>query len=328
MDAEKRKNKSAEQTNRKLLGGLIVSSLLVLLLAVGCGTAISGVLWYAEQMDTLAADNESLNQALGEAAQREQVNKETIADLERQLNDLRGQAEDNAAAIAALEARIAGQAPVPVTYPQDAKLIALTFDDGPGATTSRLLDELKKRRIPATFFVLGTRAKAQPALLKRMVQEGHVVGSHSNAHKNLTKLAYKALDEDMQACAEAIEAATGQAPTLMRAPGGNYNETVTGYARLRGLRLIQWSVDTRDWESRNKEAILTTAFQKGQYGIRDGAIVLMHDIYDTTVDAAVEMMDRLLDEGYTMVTVPELLRVRAGGGTPGAVYRECLPAKP
>lgn len=327
MDEKKREKPDAGRTNRRLLGGLIVSSLLVLLLAVGCGTAISGVLWYADQMDALAADNARLNQALSEAAERERASQKTIADMERQLEDLRGQAEDNAAAIAALEDRLAGREPTPITYPADAKLVALTFDDGPGATTARLLDELKKRKVPATFFVLGSLAKSQPALLKRMVKEGHVVGSHSNAHKNLTKLTYKALDEDMQACAAAIEAATGQAPTLMRAPGGNYNETVTGYARLRGLRIIQWSVDTRDWESRNKEAILTAAFQKGQYGIRDGAIVLMHDIYGTTVDAAVEMIDRLLEEGYTMVTIPELLRVRAGGGTPGAVYRECLPVK-
>jgi peptidoglycan/xylan/chitin deacetylase (PgdA/CDA1 family) len=129
---------------------------------------------------------------------------------------------------------------------------------------------------------------------------------------------------DLDKCTSLIVSATGTAPTIMRVPGGNYNENVIAYARKQNLQIIQWSVDTKDWKSKNKDAIISTAFQSGKYGIHDGAIVLMHDVYPTSVEAAVEMMDRLVQEGYTMVTVPELIRVRDNGGKAGNVYSLAL----
>lgn len=208
-----------------------------------------------------------------------------------------------------------------VQYPEGTKLAALTFDDGPGKnTTPRLLDELKKRNVRATFFVVGTNAAKYPDLLKRMDAEGHVIGTHTYAHKNLTKVTEEQLHSEVEKCSAIIEQAVGHGPALLRPPGGNYDNRLLAYCKELGLPLANWSVDTRDWESRNKEAILAAAFQKGSYGVRDGAIILMHDIYESTVDAAIEMVDRLLADGYTLVTVPELLRVRAGGAQAGRMY--------
>lgn len=196
------------------------------------------------------------------------------------------------------------------------KIVALTFDDGPGPYTARLLDELKARGARATFFVLGTRVDSYPKLIKRMAEEGHVVGNHSNAHNMLHRMDLAGVRKEMGACAEKIEKLLGYRPSVMRCPGGNSSDVVKQYAEEAGIPILYWGVDTRDWESRNKNAILNIA----KKNIKDGSIVLMHDIYSTTVDAAVELMDWLIDEGYTMVTVPELLNARRGGMIAGKTY--------
>ena len=198
------------------------------------------------------------------------------------------------------------------------KIVALTFDDGPGPYTERLLDELKKRGVRATFFVLGTRVDSYPDLIKRMAAEGHVVGNHSNGHKNLTKLTAEGIRTEMELCATKIEKLLGHKPEVMRCPGGNYNSAVLNYAKEAGIPVIQWGVDTRDWESRNVNAILNVTFSSR--GVKNGSVVLMHDIYDTSVDAAIQMVDRLLKEGYTFVTVPELLYDREGKIEAGKKY--------
>lgn len=206
-------------------------------------------------------------------------------------------------------------ADVDVTGLAGKKLVALTFDDGPGPYTSRLLDALKERNARATFFVVGTRVNSYASVIKRMEAEGHVVGNHSQNHKNLKYLSASGIASEMGACASKIKNVLGHNPVVMRCPGGNYNNTVKQYAKDQGVPIIQWSVDTRDWESRNKSAIL-----KHTDSVKDGSIVLMHDIYSTTVDAAIEMMDRLINKGYTLVTVPELLKAKYGTVTAGEVY--------
>lgn len=201
---------------------------------------------------------------------------------------------------------------------KDQKIVALTFDDGPGPYTARLLDEMKKRNVRATFFVLGTRVDSYPQLIKRMADEGHVVGNHSNSHRMLHKMTLAQVHNEMGKCAEKIEKILGHKPEVMRCPGGNCSDTVKQYAKEAGIPILYWSVDTRDWESRNVQSILNVSF--GKNGIKDGSIVLMHDIYSTTVDAAIQMMDRLIAEGYVFVTIPELLYARRGGTEAGKVY--------
>ena len=198
------------------------------------------------------------------------------------------------------------------------KLVALTFDDGPGPYTERLLNEMKKRDVKATFFVLGNRVGKYPELIKRMEAEGHTVGNHSYDHPNLTKLSYDGIRKNMEKTAEKVEAILGHKPEVMRCPGGACNANVKKYAKAAGIPIIYWGVDTRDWESRNVNAIMKKSFGSG--GITDGSIVLMHDIHETSVDAAIKMMDRLIDEGYTFVTVPELLMARNGEIEAGIVH--------
>lgn len=199
------------------------------------------------------------------------------------------------------------------------KLVALTFDDGPGPYTARLLDAMKARGVKATFFVLGTRVSQYPDLIKRMEAEGHVVGNHTQNHKNLTRLSAAGVKNEIETCAKKVEQLIGHKPVVLRCPGGSCNSTVKAYAKSVGLPILYWDVDTRDWESRNVNAILRTSFQ-GSNRIQDGSVVLMHDIYSTSVDAAIQMMDRLIKEGYCFVTIPELLSARYGGGEGGKVY--------
>lgn len=198
------------------------------------------------------------------------------------------------------------------------KLVALTFDDGPGPYTERLLNEMKKRDVKATFFVLGNRVDRYPELIKRMEAEGHTIGNHSYDHSNLTKLSYENVRKNMERTAEKVEKLVGHKPEVMRCPGGACNSNVKKYAKAAGIPIIYWGVDTRDWESRNVDAIMKKSFGKG--GITDGSIVLMHDIHQPSVEAAIKMMDRLIDEGYTFVTVPELLMARHGEIETGIVH--------
>jgi len=219
---------------------------------------------------------------------------------------------------------------VPYNGDGTGKLVALTFDDGPGPYTARLLDAMKERGVRATFFVLGSRVEKYKSLIKRMEAEGHVVANHSQNHNNLRTLSQRggiaSVKNEMNACAHKLNSILGHYPTMMRCPGGNYNTVVKAYAREAGVSIIQWDVDTRDWESRNVKSILNKTFS-GSYRVQDGSIVLMHDIYSTTVDAAIQMMDRLAREGYTMVTVPELLTLRKGGAVAGEVYNSAYKQK-
>lgn len=205
---------------------------------------------------------------------------------------------------------------VDITHLKGKKLVALTFDDGPGPYTARLLDALKKADAKATFFLVGSRVNSYSSVIKRMEAEGHVVGNHSQNHRNLQYLSATGVSTEMGDCAERINKILGHYPIVMRCPGGNYNKTVKNYAAGINVPIIQWDVDTLDWKYRNKASILKRAKNE----VKDGSIVLMHDIYSTTVDAAVELIDYLQDQGYTLVTVPELLAVKYGTPEMGKVY--------
>ncbi len=208
------------------------------------------------------------------------------------------------------------------------KLVALTYDDGPGKYTDDLLDYLKEQGVKATFFVIDYNAENYKTLLARMVAEGHCVGNHSNKHDNLKKMTTKKQIRDaIEQCNKTIEAATGQKVTVMRPPGGNYDDLVRQVAKEMGMAIINWQVDTLDWKSKDPEKIMQIAFDKeSAYSVRDGSIVLMHDIYQTTFEATKQMIPRLKQEGYTFVTVPELLTLR-GGMEPGKVYTKAFPEK-
>lgn len=192
------------------------------------------------------------------------------------------------------------------------RCIALTFDDGPGRHTGRLLDILHAKGVPATFYVVGQSAKLNPAVIARMGAEGHQVGNHSFAHPNLTQLSPAQVRQEITATDAAIRAA-GVTPSTVRAPYGALNESVL--ATLGGLPhagSVTWSVDTRDWEHRTPSRTLAEVKRSA----RAGGIVLMHDIHATTVDAVPAVIDWLRAQGYTFVTVD-----RITGGVPSGTTR-------
>lgn len=322
---------------RRMSNGLIICIAVICALVVALGglavftvnvvnktnAAVSEMESQLAQYQINDANAQAALQARDETISQQQATideqKNTINEQQSTIDNQKNEIDDLKVQIA-LKNTAPGAPNLPVMGPFDdyegQKIVALTFDDGPGPYTERLLNELQARGARATFFVLGTRVDAYPKLIKRMAAEGHVVGNHSNAHNMLHRMDLVGVRKEMGACAEKIEKLLGYRPPVMRCPGGNSSDVVKQYAEEAGIPILYWGVDTRDWESRNKKAILDIA----KKNIKDGSIVLMHDIYSTTVDAAVELMDWLIEEGYTMVTVPELLYARRGGIVPGKTY--------
>jgi peptidoglycan/xylan/chitin deacetylase (PgdA/CDA1 family) len=187
----------------------------------------------------------------------------------------------------------------------DGPYIAMTFDDGPSAQlTPKLLDILKERGIKATFFVVGQNAAEYPDILRRMADEGHEIANHSWSHPALTKLGAEGVRKQIENTNDAIVAATGKRPVLMRPPYGATSSTLN--RRLTeeyGLKVILWSVDPLDWKYRNSSRVYNYIVQNTQ----PGSIILSHDIHATTVAAMPETLDALLAKGYKFVTVSELI---------------------
>jgi peptidoglycan/xylan/chitin deacetylase (PgdA/CDA1 family) len=192
------------------------------------------------------------------------------------------------------------------------RCVALTFDDGPDEETGRLLDVLAARRVPATFFVIGRQVREHPALVRRMAGEGHEIGNHTYSHRRLTGLPAPDVHGELRRTAEAIGEATGSVPRLVRPPFGTVSEEVAAEVEA---PIILWSVDPRDWRIRDSRVIS----QRVVADVRPGSIVVLHDVYRTTVDAVPAIIDLLKGEGYTFVTVSELF---GGQLHPRTIYSE------
>ena len=183
------------------------------------------------------------------------------------------------------------------------KLIAITFDDGPGKYTAELLDALKKYNAKATFFLVGTCVERYPELVKREVEEGHQVANHSWDHAKLTTLSPDGIFSQLSKTENAIDKACGKdlGTLMVRPPYGSSNSAVQNSANA---PLIFWSVDTLDWKYRNAETVKNNIVNNA----KDGAIILLHDIHSTSVQGAIAAMEELTGQGYTFVTVSELFR--------------------
>ena len=180
------------------------------------------------------------------------------------------------------------------------KYIAFTFDDGPSpSTTIPLLDGLKERNAKATFFVLGNRAENQIDIITRMISEGHLVGSHTYSHKNLLKLNLTDALEDINKTNDILTNISGVKPKYLRPPYGNYNKNILENSNM---TFILWSVDTEDWKKRDTELIYDYIINN----VNDGDIVLLHDLYQTSVEGVLKAMDYLSTNNYRFVTVEEL----------------------
>ncbi|MFG2680948.1 polysaccharide deacetylase family protein [Streptomyces sp. NPDC048392] len=196
------------------------------------------------------------------------------------------------------------------------KCIALTFDAGPSENSARLLDILKEKQVPATFFLLGRRhLDTYPELVRRMADEGHEVASHTWTHRILTDARPDEIREELERPNKEIERLTGKRPTLMRPPQGRTDDTVQAICRELGLAEVLWSVTAKDYRTDDSDLITERVLDQSS---RDG-IILLHDIYDGTVPAVPGIIDALKARGYVFVTVPQLLA--PGTAEPGKVYR-------
>lgn len=195
-------------------------------------------------------------------------------------------------------------------------MVALTYDDGPNKkTTTPILDALKEHGGVATFFILGNRVSNNSDLLIRMLEEGSEIGNHSYSHKELTKLSYNELMEQITNTQQAVIGVTGYEPKLLRPTYGSFNDQLKADANM---PLILWSIDTLDWKSRNTKAVTDHVLKN----VSDGDIILMHDLYDSTVEASQILIPKLIDMGYQLVTVSELFEIKGTRLVNGQVYRK------
>lgn len=183
------------------------------------------------------------------------------------------------------------------------KRLALTFDDGPSAHTGRLLDTLALYRSQATFYVLGHLAQAYAGDLQRMVRDGHEIGNHTWLHANLTTIGGAEFEHQVGDTQRAIQQATGgYVPRTLRPPYGATSPTVTAQIGAYGLHSVLWSVDPKDWQVKDSQLV----YDRIMGGAADGQVILLHDIYGTSVDAAIRAIPELIAQGYQLVTVSEL----------------------
>jgi peptidoglycan-N-acetylglucosamine deacetylase len=190
-----------------------------------------------------------------------------------------------------------------------APYLAMTFDDGPSAEyTPRLLDMLKARHLKATFFLVGKNVQAHPELVRRIIAEGHEVGNHTWDHPQLSKLSDAQATDEIEKTQDAIRAACGVTPTLLRPPYGALNkpEHVWIPQQLK-LNVIYWTVDTEDWKRPGAAAITERVLA----GARPGAIILQHDIHGQTIEAMPAALDGLIAKGYHLVTVSQLVALES-----------------
>ena len=237
-------------------------------------------------------------------------------EINHRINDARAQVEDiTSKAFPQKAPKQKAPTPAKKTEPRNsggvdcANCVAITYDDGPGAETNRLLDKLKAKNAHASFMVVAPSAEQHPELLKRMKAEGHTIGNHTKSHRQLNTLSPEQVSQEIDAGNAAIKKATGQSTRWVRPPYGATNATVDQVTRDKGVSQALWDVDTVDWKDRNSEHVCSSAVQ----GARAGSIVLMHDIHPTTVDAADCVIDGLRAKGLEPVSLDRLLRTPVPG---------------
>ncbi|MGG0655335.1 polysaccharide deacetylase family protein [Rummeliibacillus pycnus] len=190
------------------------------------------------------------------------------------------------------------------------KMAALTFDDGPDEIyTPQILDILEEKKVKATFFVVGQQVRWQPEVFKRILREGHEIGNHSWSHPNFIELSTSELKNEIKSTETEIRSHTGKSTTLLRPPYGFITNSDIQIINELGYKIIMWSVDTLDWSGLTNEEIMSIVNRD----LTEGAIILQHSFksapgrLDGSVKALPEIIDKLIREGYEIVTIPMLL---------------------
>lgn len=184
---------------------------------------------------------------------------------------------------------------------EEVKKVALTFDDGPNADyTGMLLDGLKERGVRATFFVLGSEVELYPQLVKRASEEGHLIGVHAYKHVNLRQLSDAEAVEQIDRTNGAIYRATGQYASYIRPPYGCWKEDLDYEVQMVE---VLWDIDPRDWATTSSDLVVQRVLNE----VEEDSIILLHDASESSVQAAFTIIDALREQGYTFVTVEELL---------------------
>ena len=193
------------------------------------------------------------------------------------------------------------------------KMIALTFDDGPNYNTSKVIDVLNKYDIRATFFVLGSRAINNKDILKKMADSGMEIGNHTYNHLLLTKYDENKIRSEIEDTSEVIYSATKKRPKLLRPSYGSVNNKIK---KVANMPIIIWDIDTLDWKYHNSKRITSRVVNK----VRDGDIILMHDIYSASLNALSNIIPILQGNGYEFVTIDELFYYKGISLENGKVY--------
>lgn len=185
--------------------------------------------------------------------------------------------------------------------PVEAPKIALTFDDGPStAWTPALLDGLKERGVKATFFLIGENADKNPEIVKRMAEEGHLIGNHTYHHVELTKVSENEARLELADTSAVIVRITGKEPEYMRPPFGAWQRKLE---REIQMLPVLWTIDPLDWTTENQDEIVNKVVTEAE----ENDIILLHDCYKSSIEAGLRIVDILQEEGFVFVTVDELL---------------------
>lgn len=200
-------------------------------------------------------------------------------------------------------------------YEESERLVALTFDDGPKeGMTDALLDMLKEKGVHATFFMIGAQVEENEDIVRRMYEEGHQLGMHTYSHVDLSCLSEEKQKEEIEKSRKAIEAVVGPSRLLLRPPFGEINQTLENWL---DCPMILWSVDTKDWTGKSAAEIIRETAET----VKDGDIILMHDISDYGLEGAAGIIDELRRMGYTFLTVDQLFACRDIELEDGVTYR-------
>ena len=209
---------------------------------------------------------------------------------------------------------------LPVQAADSKKYVALTFDDGPsGRFTEKLLDGLALRGAKCTFLLCGYRMEQYPELTQRIFQEGHEIGYHGFSHDSMQKMSRRKIGQELIDSQALLPEDCD--PVFVRPPGGFVTDGIRQVAEVRNLAILSWSVDPKDWATKSvgtiEQAVMKT--------VKDGDVILLHDMSASSVQAALDIVDELQKQGYRFVTASELARLRKVPLKPGKVYRSFPP---